>query len=68
MSTRSRRTALVIPLRSARPRKIDLALALALLSKAVRAYESRRRLPPPPLFLLPFPAPRHPTHLKPLGA
>lgn len=66
MSTRSRSTALVIPLRSARSRKIDLALALAMLGKGVRAYERRRRQLR--LLHLRFPALQPPAHPKPLGA
>ncbi|HTY79502.1 MAG TPA: hypothetical protein VMI34_16875 [Candidatus Bathyarchaeia archaeon] len=54
MPKRSRHTALVIHLRSARSRKIDLALALAMLDKAVRAHKHRHHAQ---LFRLPFPAP-----------
>lgn len=39
----SKSTAIVIPFRSARSQKIDLALALAVLSKGVRAHERARR-------------------------
>jgi len=36
-------TAIVIPIRPARPRQIDLAWALAMLSKAVTAHERSQR-------------------------
>lgn len=39
----SRPTATVIPLRPARSQKVDLALALAMLNKGVRAYERAER-------------------------
>ena len=39
----SRPTATIIPLRPARSQKVDLALALAMLNKGVRAYERAER-------------------------
>jgi hypothetical protein len=61
-------TATVIPLRPVRSKKVDLALALAMLSKGVRAHERAERAREALLARSPFRFLSVYAHAKPLGA
>ena len=64
----SRPTATVIPLRSARSQKVDLALALAMLNKGVTAHEIVERARQALLARSPFRFLSVYAHAKSLGA
>jgi len=61
-------TATVIPLRPVRTQKVDLALALAMLSKGVRAHERAERARQALLARSPFRFLSGYAHAKSLGA
>jgi hypothetical protein len=64
----SRLTATVISLRPARSQKVDLALALAMLNKGVRAHERAERARQALLARVPFRFLSVYAHAKSLGA